>query len=39
VRVPLRRWAPAGLFHLDAHETVFAFESKANASYVISRRS
>ena len=39
VKVSLRKWAPPGLFHLEAHETVFAFETKAKASYVISRQS
>jgi hypothetical protein len=35
--VPLRVWAPAGLFHLETHEAVFAFETTAGASYVISQ--
>jgi hypothetical protein len=37
--VPMRRWTPAGLFHLETHEVVFMFETQANASYVISRQS
>ena len=37
--LPLRRWSPAGLFHLESHEAVFLFETDANATYVISRQS
>ena len=36
--VPVRQWASAGLFHLEAHEAVFAFETKTGASYVVSRK-
>ena len=34
--VAVRPWAPAGLFHLEPHERVFAFETAANSSYDIS---
>ena len=36
VSVPCRKWAPAGLFHLEPHETVWAFETERNTEYVIS---
>ena len=34
--VPCRKWAPAGLFHLEPHETVWAFETERNTEYAIS---
>ena len=33
--VRVRRWAPVGLFHLEPHEQVFAFETQSNTSYTV----
>ena len=34
--VAVRSWGPEGLFHLEPHERVFAFETVANTSYIVS---
>jgi hypothetical protein len=36
VSVPITTWAPLGLFHLEEHEVVFAFETASNSTYAIS---
>jgi hypothetical protein len=38
-KVACSKWAPAGLFHLEPHETVWAFETERNTEYVISNAS
>eukprot|EP01047_Picozoa_sp_COSAG01_P053769 COSAG01_NODE_5800_length_4026_cov_3.035141_1_plen_392_part_10 len=32
-KVPCCKWAPAGLFHLEPHETVWAFETERSTEY------